>query len=254
MTKNVFVPSTCSPFTSGPVPTPKHSRPILLENDLSHVSAYVGWHWSWPHIKYFPVSWSSTGNSDVMWLIARYSAAAASAFAGVVSRADVRGRMHVATGAVGSGAGRVDCARVLFAMGLERSTVLIVIVSSSHAPLVMDARCPPLEMSALSFGRAPLELGAGIWKQGDGQGKLGRSVGCAGATGGAGNGRIGAFGVGGSGGVGGHHVSKIRLISLMDANCVSHVVDGTFLSAHVIRITVWTIRLSSMSDGCVRYA
>ena len=99
-----------------------------------------------------------------------------------------------------------------------------------------------------------MELGAGIWKQGDGQGKLGRSVGCAGATGGAGNGRIGAFGVGGSGGVGGHHVSKIRLISLMDANCVSHVVDGTFLSAHVIRITVWTIRLSSMSDGCVRYA
>ena len=62
-----------------------------------------------------------------------------SALAGVVIRADVCNRMHVAMGEVVSGVGRVDCARVIFAMGSDRLTFAVVGVSSSRALLLMYA-------------------------------------------------------------------------------------------------------------------
>ena len=175
-----------------------------------------------------------------MWLVARDKAATSSALAGVVSCADVCDRVRVATVAFSSGAGRVAFARVLFRMGLVRLEFAIVGVSSSSAPL---------EMVALSFVIAPLETGAGIWKRGDWQGTIKSSVGCAGAAGVVVTTGLGAFGVGGSGGVDGRHVSKIRLSSSMATNCKSHVVDGTYLSAHMRRRTSCTIRLAGVIDG-----
>ena len=83
---------------------------------------------------------------------------------------------------------------------------------------------------------------------------IGSSVGCAGAAGGVGTGEIGEFGVGGLGGVDGRHVSKIHLSSSMAANCESHVMDGTSLSAHMRRRTAWKIRSAGVSDGCVIYS